>query len=228
MFDDNYITLYVPSGLDFNCHVPDSYNCKIKVYPDGSKNCCLHQNDVFGGDPYSSSRKVLSDFSAKRADFHKVFKEEYERSNVVFYSDDLGYPLSLQTMIDDNIRLMDFGRISAAECVRRNLLLYQHYRNFKNYNPFKTDIKKPSLDPRSDSLKRAKDSIFDYIVCNDWTYFLRVQLIHKKWIVINLLNVLNLLKYGLIICNSDTEYLIFVSLNYIKKGYTYAWITPRR
>lgn len=181
MFDDNYITLFVPSGLDVNIHTPDSYNCKVKIYPDGTKNCCLHQYDVFGGDPYSSSRKVLSDLSAKRAEHMKEFQYEYERSNIFFYdSYTMQYPRSLQSFINDNIRLMEFGRITAAECVRRNQTLYKEFREMKKFDPFKTDIKRPSIEPRSDSLKRAKDSIFDYIVCNDWTYFFTGTINPKK------------------------------------------------
>ena len=178
---NGFTTLYIPSGLDVQIHSPDTYNCKVKIYPDGSENMCIHQNDVFGGDPYSSSRKALSDFSAKRAEYMKEFQEDYERSNFLVYdSDSMQYPRSLQSLIDDNIRLMDFGYISAAECVRRNQTLYKEFREMKKYDPFKTNLKTPVKEIRSDSLKRAKDSIFDYIMCNDWSYFFTGTINPKK------------------------------------------------
>ena len=81
---NGFTTKNIPFGLDVQGHVPDSYNCKVKLYPDGTENMCIHQNDVFGGDPYSSTRSyIIISFLFPSFRFHSLHKK---RSELVYKS----------------------------------------------------------------------------------------------------------------------------------------------
>lgn len=152
---------------DLNIIKPDSYNCKTKLYPDGSENSCIHKQQVFGGDPYASSRKILSDDSARRAFFLQHMKEEENGQNIL----DVLNGLSCQEHIDNNNWLYSHGLLSAADTVDRNYSERKIIKLADSFNPFSVPVRRFTGGVRDDSLKRSKDRIFDYIVCNSWDWF---------------------------------------------------------
>ena len=147
---------------ELNIIKPDSYNCKTKIYPDGSENSVIHSQAVFGGDPYFSSRRTLSDDSARRAFFQKHFKEDQNGQNIL----DILSGLSSQETIDNNNWLYSHNLLSAAECVQRNTIERKIIKLTDSLNPYNTTYRRYCGDVRDDSLKRSKDRIFDYICCN--------------------------------------------------------------
>lgn len=169
MFSNDFTQIFPPPKKfnDLNIVKPDSYNCKSKIYPDGSENSVIHSQQVFGGDPYSSSRRVLSDDSARRAFFLKHMKEEQNCQNIL----DVLNGVSSQDIIDNNNWLYSHGLLSAADCVNSNYNERLWVKNINNLDPFKTPVRRYLGDIRDDSLKRSKDRIFDYVCCNSWDWF---------------------------------------------------------
>ena len=171
---DKFQNPFYETEISSSISVPDlipsqTYNCKTKIFPDGSTSSCVHRSDIFGRDDYFRLRSGKS-IDEERLDYlFSQYRAECNRDHIVsFYG---GEPISIQNEIDNNIGLMDMGYISPAECVRRNQSLYKSAKLINSYDPFKTSVPRPSSEPRHDSFKRAKDKIYDYILCNEWTYF---------------------------------------------------------
>lgn len=155
-----------------------TYNCKTKIFPDGSTFSCVHRLDVFGRDDYLRLRSGKSIDDERRDFLFNQYTDEVKRDNIVSFSG--GEPLSIQNEIDNNIGLMEMGFITPAECVRRNQTLYKSAKLLVNFDPFKVPVSRLSVEPRHDSFKRAKDKIYDYILCNEWTYFFTGTINPKK------------------------------------------------
>lgn len=181
---DKFQNPFYDSEISSSCNLffPDlkpsqTFNCKTKIYPDGSANSCVHRSDVFGRDDYLRVRSGKSIGNDKRAFVFSQIRDELSRESIIsFYGNK---HLSIQNEIDNNIGLMELGFISPAECVQRNQLLYKSAKLINSYDPFKTSVPRSS-EPRHDSFKRAKDKIYDYILCNEWTYFFTGTINPKK------------------------------------------------
>ena len=178
MFENPFYDSEISSSLAISENkLSETYNCKSRVFPDGSVVSCVHRSDVFGRDEYARSRSGSS-LENDRKNFHwSEFHSELERENIVSFSG--SEPITLQQEIENNIGLMELGEISASECVIRNQTLYKSAKLINNYNPFSTS-RSVSFEPRHDSFKRAKDHIYDYILCNDWDFFFTGTINPKK------------------------------------------------
>lgn len=182
---DKFQNPFYDAELSSSCNlfVPDinpsqTYNCKTKIFPDGSSNSCVHRSDIFGRDDYFRMRSVKSIDVLRRDFLFEQFRQEYKRDNIFLSSG--GVTLSIQNQINNNIGLMELGFITPAECVRRNQSLYKTAKLLECFGPFKSSVPRPSGTPRHDSFKRAKDKIYDYILCNEWTYFFTGTINPKK------------------------------------------------
>lgn len=119
----------------------------------------LTSNDVY----FNSKIKVYSDGSENTVVCrHAIFKSKFDVS-------------------EEHEKLIDTKYQIQSEHAQ-NIIDYLNARQLEDYNEFyerrlenRKLIKKSSVntfnDVRSDSLKRAKDSIFDYILNNDFKYF---------------------------------------------------------
>lgn len=178
MFENPFYDSEISSSLVVSENkLSETYNCKTRVFPDGSSVSCVHRSDVFGRDEYARSRSGYSVEHDRKDLQWNEFRSELERENIIsFYGSE---PITLQQEIENNIGLMDMGYISAAECVRRNQALYKSAKLINSFNPFSSS-RSLSSEPRHDSFKRAKDKIYDYILCNDWSYFFTGTINPKK------------------------------------------------
>lgn len=156
----------------------DVYNCKTRVFPDGQQISVCHKNNVFGGDPYKNLRHSVSfDSELRGASFNSYYQECQLDDCVTF--DGLKMPNSIQQLIDNNIGLYECGFISKARCVELNTALRAEGRRLMSLDPFKTSAPRP-ISERSDIMKRAKDKVYDYILCNSWDWFFTGTINPKK------------------------------------------------
>ena len=170
-----FYSRYTDKKPSFDCPVTkelENFNCKSKIYPDGSSNSCIHSVDVFGGDPYKYSRHASTDENLRREFFRKHAYEEQNSQNIL---DVLSGNTSL-TQIQNNNFLYELGFISASECVDRNTKLRNIEKCFDSsaLNPCVVD-NNYTLRERDDVLKKSKDRIFDYILSNSWTWFTAIH-----------------------------------------------------
>lgn len=123
------------------------YNKKTKVYKNGITNSIICSDNIF---------KYKDDELQKHGDNILQFLDEAEQ---LTYSDrnivESFYKCEYNTSIQDCLKL-------------RKRLLDDELIELDVSDP--PVIKIPS-EPRSDSVKRAKDTIFDYILNNEWEYF---------------------------------------------------------
>lgn len=152
-----------------------TYNCKCKVYPDGMKNFFYAPTDLYGRSCnyrfYPEKKKSLLDiYLSEQYEKNKILDLQYERDKLlkqidVFYKSVDNYLLFLDQsrkfdkhLIDDHMIWTGFDLDSAD-------------RSFLN-----------SLDVviRSDNLKRAKDSVYDYVYSNNWDWFFTGTIDPKK------------------------------------------------
>lgn len=61
-----------------------------------------------------------------------------------------------------------------SDSKRKNKMIYVDENGLYNIIDLKDHKKREVTEPRDDSLKRAKDSIFDIVYLNDWKYFLTI------------------------------------------------------
>lgn len=182
---DKFLNPFYDAEISRTCNVsvPDlkpsqTYNCKTKIFPDGTTNSCVHRCSLFGRDDYFRMRHVRTDDVLRRDYLFSQYRDELNRDSIYsFYG---GEVLSIQNEIDNNIGLMELGFITPDECVRRNQTLYKSAKLIDSFDPFKVPVSRLSGEPRHDSFKRAKDKIYDYILCNEWTYFFTGTINPKK------------------------------------------------
>lgn len=147
---------------------------KTKVYPDGTTNTIVCRSAIFKDtDILSDSRfntlKMIEKLDKERGDKLHQFLTQY---NITFFE--------LLDLLKDNDEYFN----NFLHCI--GISCSEWYELTKPYQPKEHESRQIG-DPRSDSLKRAKDSIFDYVLCNDFQYFLQVlsipncfnQIIHK-------------------------------------------------
>ncbi|MDE5620578.1 MAG: hypothetical protein K2I80_08720 [Ruminococcus sp.] len=130
------------------------FNAKTKCYPDGSTSTVVFDSPTFRSPDWSlaeSLRTAIHNFSFE--DFgNRHFRKLYHQSK------------EISKLVKIDTRIMSDNFILS---VKRNL--------------FPTKKKSLNTVPRSDSLKRAKDRIFDYILCNEFDYFFTGTIDPKKF-----------------------------------------------
>ena len=139
-----------------------TYNVKTKVYKDGSQNSTICRQDIFLSDQYKKHRE----------NFFSQHYLEYENGQGIL--DVLSGNTSDQIIVNNQC-LYQLGFISASECVSRNFAERQLSTACLRFafSHDLNDVPRPtnSSGTRFDSLKRSKDKIFDYIMCNSWDWF---------------------------------------------------------
>lgn len=121
------------------------FNAKTKCYPDGTTSTVVFDSPMFRSPDWSLAE------SLRTVSYYYGFKDVINNRHlkkILYQSTVISDTLHIDTRImNDNFILK----------VKRDLF----------------PVRKKSLNstPRSDSLKRAKDRIFDYVLCNEFDYF---------------------------------------------------------
>lgn len=166
-FNNNYDT--------FNSSaINDSFNTKIKCYPDGTKNFYYAPTSLYGNCSYCKpSKKQKSLFTVyyqQKKQYEKILYDQLERAEienliqVYFKSVDNFLLCEKQSRDFDNQLIVD-------SLVLRDFDITFDDRNF--LDSLVTNI-------RHDNLKRAKDSIYDLVYTNDWEWFFTGTIDSKK------------------------------------------------
>ena len=145
---------------NFSFSPQNTYNVKTKVYKDGSQNSTICRQYIFLSDQYKKHRE----------DFFSQHSFEYENGQGIL--DVLSGETSEQRIVNNQF-LYEMGYISADECISRNFQERQLALACLRWSNSFDDVPRPtnSSGTRYDSLKRSKDKIFDYIMCNTWDWF---------------------------------------------------------
>lgn len=144
----------------------NTYNTKIKIYPDGSKNIQYAPTDLYGRSennkvfksPDKSLLQIYFDVQREKQSILDMQLQRFEvekQIEVYFKSVDNFLLISKQCREFDKQQRFDIN-------VWDDLVLDSSERNF--LNSLKINI-------RHDNLKRAKDSIFDLVYSNSWDWF---------------------------------------------------------
>ena len=143
-------------------------NSKTKIYTDGTTNTIVSRASIFK-DKYILTENTENKDEQKQ-DNIKLMREAYEDKIDKVY-----------TILERcGIMSTDFWELTAYEndddflCRLTNIGMSIHEYDYC-HNYFKKKIpqekSKSTSDPRADSVKRAKDQIFDYVLNNDFDYF---------------------------------------------------------
>lgn len=144
-------------------------NSKLKTYSDGSKNLVAHCSSVFRDKCYQTEKEYtqqerkIKEREQEREEHQNLIDDVYkilDRCNMRSYEfTDLMYHQS-----DDDflIQLKSCGM---------TLHEFDKLQSYFNRIPKEKKPKSSQNPPRNDSLKRAKDSIFDFVLQNDFDYF---------------------------------------------------------
>lgn len=144
-------------------------NSKMKTYIDGTKNVIAHSSPVFRDRNYQTekeytkqARKELEKIQSReehQALIDNIYNilarcnmREYEFYDLMYKQNDDDFLIQLR---EKGLSLSEFDTLSA----------------YFNRSPKEKKVKRTVSDPRLDSLKRAKDSIFDFVLNNDFDYF---------------------------------------------------------
>lgn len=130
------------------------FNAKTKVYTDGTTSTIVFDSPTFRSPDWSLAQSLkLAPYIADSNDLkNNHFKKIYFQSRTIS-----------QCLKIDSRKMSDEFILKAK-------------RSF-----FPAKKRKISTVPRSDSLKRAKDRIFDYILCNEFDYFFTGTINPKKF-----------------------------------------------
>lgn len=144
-------------------------NSKLKTYSDGTKNLVAHSSPVFRDKcyqtetEYTKQDRKIKEREQDREVHQQLIDDVYatlERCNLKEYE---FYDLMYRQSDDDFlIRLSSCGM---------SLQEFDKLQSYFNRAPKQQKPKSPANVPRSDSMKRAKDSIFDFVLQNDFEYF---------------------------------------------------------
>ena len=130
-------------------------SAKTKLYPDGTTNTIVCRSAIF------KDSNILSDSrlnTLKMID--KIERERGENLHQFLRQHDISIFELLDLLKDNDEYFSNFLHCIGVSCSEWYEMTkpYQH----KEHEP------RIIQEPRSDSLKRAKDSIFDYVLCNDF------------------------------------------------------------
>ena len=130
------------------------FNAKTKVYPDGATSTVVFNTPTFRSPDWSlaQSLKLVPYVSSVKDFANKYLVKLFNQSTKISSS----FGIDTRKMSDEFILK-----------AKRQL--------------FPAKKKKIITSPRSDSLKRAKDRIFDYVLCNDFDYFFTGTIDPKKF-----------------------------------------------
>ena len=131
---------------------------KTKVYPDGSTNTIVCRSAIF------KDTNILSDSRLNTLNMiEKIERERGEKLHEFLRTHDLNIFELLDLLKDSDEYFNNFLHCIGVSCSEW----------FEMTKPYQCKEHEPRItqESRSDSLKRAKDSIFDYVLCNDFQYF---------------------------------------------------------
>lgn len=148
-----------------------TYNCKTKIYTDGTINSTISRTNVFANDDYLNHRE----------NFFQQHSLDLEHGQNIL---DVLSGKSHADLIVENQFRYDMGWISSNECVEKNQELRALTRSLDKYSFYDDDFDYShsctSDGVRHDSLKRAKDKVFDYIMSNEFDWFFTGTINPKK------------------------------------------------
>ena len=127
-----------------------SYNTKVTFYPDQTINICFSKNDIFGFQSAvcgSSSNSLLSSLMQKGEFERKLHYQHLKVLDVISSSfDSVNDYLTFKKLERENNKPeLDSKEIEFLKSIRNSI--------------------------RLDNLKKTKEKIFDFVMCNEWTYF---------------------------------------------------------
>lgn len=135
---------------------------KTKLYPDGTTNTICCKTAIFKDSDIWSSEKV------KIERFKEIFKEERAQKLETFLHNN---GLSFEDVLiyfkgEKSDFLKQFPNF--PDCLGVSMYDWLDF-----CAPYKQRISEKRVlgEPRPDSMKRAKDSIFDFVLCNNFQYF---------------------------------------------------------
>lgn len=120
------------------------FNAKTKVYPDGATSTIVFNSPTFRSPDWSLAQSLK--FAPYISDDNDLKNRHLKK--ICSQSSVISQCLKIDT------------------CIMTDEFVLKAKRSF-----FPTRKKGTNTTPRSDSLKRAKDRIFDYVLCNDFDYF---------------------------------------------------------
>ena len=86
---DKFQNPFYETEISSSISVPDlipsqTYNCKTKIFPDGSTSSCVHRSDIFGRDDYFRLRSGKS-IDEERLDYlFSQYRAECNRDHIVY------------------------------------------------------------------------------------------------------------------------------------------------
>ena len=159
-----------------NYQVNQAYNCKVKHYPDGTQNICIAQSDIFGRNEnnltynnkaYRGLKQCCNLFwSLSEYEQQQAERKQLEKDIQLYFKSVDNYMLFL-----DQSRKFD-KMLTHDSLVWGGNAISESEREFLN-------SLRSSL--RTDNLKKTKDKIFDYVMCNEWEYFFTGTIDPKKY-----------------------------------------------
>lgn len=154
----------------------DTYNTKVKHYPDGTQNICFARSDIFGRSEqnFQYNRQFWSDFKEKTNLYHvntDLAFQQYERFQVVKQIE--VYFKSVDNFLLFTQQAKKFDSVTTHDIlVNGGNSLDLAERDF--VNSLRNSI-------RTDNLKKTREQIFDYVMCNEWDYFFTGTIDPKKY-----------------------------------------------
>lgn len=128
-------------------------NAKTKHYLNGYTNTIVSRGNVFQPIDYAESdRKVLNKYLQREFEYELIYK---------WYGLHHDHPLKTK-YFQDQTNLHNISIVH--DRVKRTF-------RFRQMEKLRDKLNKGTTEPRYDSLKRAKDSVFDYVLNNEWQYF---------------------------------------------------------
>ena len=128
-------------------------NAKTKHYINGYTNTTVCLSNVFQSVKYADSdKKLLSKYFQREYDYELIYQ---------WYGLHHDHPLKTKYWQDQT-------NLSNIEIVHNRI---KRTYKFRQAEKLKAKLEKGTTEPRYDSLKRAKDSVFDYVLNNEWKYF---------------------------------------------------------
>lgn len=158
-YDSGNNAFYYPVGDSiknekiFEQYQGDSFNTKVKIYPDNSLNYCVAKNDIFGFQTARGKSSSLGFYDPVFSMYDDLKKQHYQ-----------------------HLKLLDIIS-SSFDSVNAYLLHKQHEREQRQINIIGLEEREKQFlrslrnSLRVDNLKKTKENLFDYVECNNWDWF---------------------------------------------------------
>lgn len=135
-------------------------NAKTKIFPDGTTNMTVFKVPIFKDSDIKSTKQIKDQYYDDcDADYRSDQLTRIFKDNGLSFTID--FPKLKEREKDGDLSFLEKLGITIEEWKRLT-------------KPYETKHRKKKTglsEPRHDSMKRAKDQIFDYILCNDFEYF---------------------------------------------------------